>query len=100
MPAADLKLMVSLPTTWGGGGAKWYHALTIPTEVLPTYCHYPLKWVRYLGYMIVGVKGRLSRKENGDPTADDTLAACDEELGGVYFYIAKGGMHIQPTPNM
>jgi hypothetical protein len=99
MPATDLKLMVSLPTTWGGG-ATWCHALTIPTEVLPTYCHYPLKWVRYLGYTIVGVKGRLSRKKKGGPTADYTLAACDEELGGVYFYIAKGGMHIQRTPNM
>ena len=62
--------------------------------------HYLLKWVRYLGYMIVGVNGRLSRNENGDPTADYTLAACDEELGGVYFYIAKDGMHIQPTPKM
>ena len=68
--------------------------------VLPTFCHYLFKWVRYLGYTIVGVKGQLSRNENSDPTTDYTLAACDEELGGVYFYIAKGGMHIQPTPNM
>ena len=68
--------------------------------VLPTFCHYPLKWVRYLIYTIVGVNGQLSRNEKGVSTTDYTLAACDEELGGVYFYIAKGGMHIQPTPNM
>ena len=103
MPATDLKLMVSLELPH----VYWHHALTIPEADLHRFCIHPLKWVRYLGFTIVGVSGHLSRKANGGPIQSYT-GATSRHLGGQYFYIADGqnirpqcdGTHIHPTPNM
>ena len=68
---------------------------------LGRFCLCPLKWVRYLGYTIIGVRGELSRHRNGHPTANyDTAATCFQQLGGFFFYIADGMHTMQPTPNM
>ena len=83
------------------------HYVTIPEADLCRFCIHPLKWVRYLGFTIVGVSGDLSREANGGPIQSYT-GATSRQLRGQYFYIADGqnirpqcdGTHIHPTPNV
>lgn len=58
-------------------------ALSIPIEEIPYYTHFPLKWLRFLGYALYGVEGRLSETVGG--VAVDYLRV--DGLKPSYYYV-------------
>lgn len=66
-------------------------SLNIPTNDAITFCLRPYKWIRFLGFAILGVKGRLSRTgdEHGCMSDDDYEYQPTDpcQIAGCFYYI-------------
>lgn len=69
--------------------------LSIPRAEIPNFTHFPLKWLRYLGYVIYGVEGELSETVEG-------LAVDYQQVDGLkpsYYYIPDTQTGQNPAPS-
>lgn len=85
---ATLQLLVSLPLP--NSQNCWSLALEIPTADLGRFCLFPLKWVRYLAYTLLGCQGHLSKSTHGDPVDYNFSPINHKEMKGRYYYITTG----------
>ncbi|KAJ7624179.1 hypothetical protein B0H17DRAFT_1111608 [Mycena rosella] len=73
--------------------------LGIPTSVVSAVCLYPAKYLRFLGYCILGVDGTIAADFKSEGLRDeDTFDA------GVYYFVREGGeskpaLHVPETTN-
>jgi hypothetical protein len=72
----------------------WIPTLAIPIEDFSNYTLQPLKWLRFLGFVIYGRQGVLLTDRAGPPVNEDMVSA--ESLPGSYYY-SSPGEQISPT---
>jgi hypothetical protein len=61
-------------------------ALSIPVDKCSSFSVNPLKWLRYLGFVIYGQEGYLSRSKAG-PEIDDYTANIEARS---YYFVSHG----------
>ena len=67
---------------------EWVPTLTIPTDDISNYTLRPLRWLRFLGFIIYGSQGVLYTGPDG-PEVDDYGASVDR-LQEAYYYHSPG----------
>lgn len=59
--------------------------LDIPISVVSSLCLYPVKYLRFLGYCILGVGGTIAKEFDGEDLSDE-----DPLDAGVYYFVREG----------
>ena len=70
----------------------WSIALQIPTANLPRFSRFPLKWVRYLGYAVLGTEGDLCHGPASSTSVDYNQPG--EAITGRDYYYHAHSKHI------
>jgi hypothetical protein len=68
---------------------EWVPILSIPRDQFALYTTRPLKWLRYLGFVIYGREGVLRATRDGPEIDDYTIVDMDSLLVD-YFYHSPG----------
>ncbi|KAJ7686076.1 hypothetical protein B0H17DRAFT_1072628 [Mycena rosella] len=63
--------------------------LDIPTSVVSAVCLYPAKYLRFLGYCILGVDGTIAEDFKSEGLRDE-----DPLDAGVYYFVREGGENV------
>ena len=66
----------------------WIPTLAIPIEDFGKYTLQPLKWLRFVGFVIYGRQGVLLTERDGPPVDEDMVSA--ESLPRSYYYSSPG----------
>jgi hypothetical protein len=67
-------------------GGDWFTILEIPPRDFTLYTLRPLKWLRYLGFVIYGRKGVLYRCPGGSPVVDYDVEDVEDLLEHYYYF--------------
>jgi hypothetical protein len=68
-------------------GDEMILALEIPVKIVRELTLRPYKWLRFLGFAILGIEGHLSRTESGEPLTEiDYSSDILLENNPVYWY--------------
>lgn len=77
--------LVLLPVEGNPGGSNFY--LEIPIGIINSLCLRPRKYLRFLGWCILGNTGKLSFVRGGEEIDDPDGGVQDRE---VYYYVMNG----------
>lgn len=59
--------------------------LDIPLQTITSYCFFPIKWLRYVGWAIFHTEGSVSRQPQGAPLSDEAPLEDNDVL---YFVVS------------
>jgi hypothetical protein len=75
------------------GDGRWICALAIPPEDIRRLSLRPLKWLRFVAFAVLGVKGDLY----DSPAATDVVDYGILDLADNYYYFSPQGDALAPT---
>lgn len=71
--------------------------LDIPLQTITSYCFFPIKWLRYVGWAIFHTEGSVSRQPQGAPLSDEAPLEDNDVLyfvvSGESFRAGNGGIY-------